>query len=290
MRKRNLVLLAVLVSLAILPLGAQVAVTVELTTHETLGPILTDADGMTMYLFTVDKRNVSKCAGGCANAWPPVLASGDPAAGEGVTATALATITRDDGGSQVTYNGWPLYYFAFDNKPGDTNGQDSRGVWYTVSTDGGAIWSTATLAIADHPELGAILSDSKGRILYLFSPDLPNKSVCAGGCALAWPPVVTIDAPLAGDGVDARQLGTITRDDGYTQVTYGAQPLYYLAFDGKPGDARGQDSGNAWFVLSAAGSGIVPPVTGGLSLTPVALLSTGGFMLRRRALRHATID
>ena len=418
MRKTSFVLFAVLVLMAVLPLGvaqAQEAVTVELTTHETLGPILTDADGMTMYLFTVDERNVSNCAGGCANAWPPVLASGDPVAGEGVTETALATITRDDGDSQVTYNGWPLYYFAqdaaagdangqnvndvwfvvsssggpiqnsapvnvsahptlgnilvdisgrtqylftpdergvsncagpcalawpplltvgdpvagdgvtaralgttdrgdgtiqvtyngwplyyfaFDNKPGDINGQDSRSVWYAVSTDGGAIWNSATIAIADHAELGPILADSKGRILYLFSPDLPNKSVCAGGCALAWPPVVTIDAPLAGDGVDARQLGTITRDDGYTQVTFGAQPLYYFAFDDKPGDARGQDSGNVWFVLSAAGDGIIPPVTGDLSLTTaalaalvmsVALLSAGGFMLRRRAVRRVTI-
>ena len=60
-------------------------------------------------------------------------------AGEGVDATLLGTITRDDGSTQVTYNGWPLYYFQDDAAPGDTNGQGLGGVWFLVSPEGEAI-------------------------------------------------------------------------------------------------------------------------------------------------------
>ena len=65
--------------------------------------------------------------------------SPDALAGEGVNATLLGTITRDDGTTQVTYNGWPLYYFAGDTAPGDTTGQDMEGVWFLVSPTGEAI-------------------------------------------------------------------------------------------------------------------------------------------------------
>jgi predicted lipoprotein with Yx(FWY)xxD motif len=60
-------------------------------------------------------------------------------AGEGVDATLLGTITRDDGSTQVTYNGWPLYYFHEDVAAGDTNGQGVEGVWFLVSPEGEAV-------------------------------------------------------------------------------------------------------------------------------------------------------
>ena len=65
--------------------------------------------------------------------------SAEAMAGEGVDATLLGTITRDDGSTQVTYNGWPLYYFQDDVAPGDTNGQGMEGVWFLVSPEGEAI-------------------------------------------------------------------------------------------------------------------------------------------------------
>ena len=60
-------------------------------------------------------------------------------AGEGVDVTLLGTITRDDGSTQVTYNGWPLYYFHEDVAAGDTNGQGVEGVWFLVSPEGEAV-------------------------------------------------------------------------------------------------------------------------------------------------------
>jgi predicted lipoprotein with Yx(FWY)xxD motif len=102
-----------------------------------LGPILSDQDGNTVYLFTPDSANTSTCGAGCIDTWPPVsLANGEAAtAGDGVTAT-LGTITRDDGTVQVTVNELPIYYFAGDTAAGQTNGQNVGGKWFVVSADG----------------------------------------------------------------------------------------------------------------------------------------------------------
>ncbi len=175
----------------------------------------------------------------------------DPVAGDGVTQERLGTITRADGSSQVTYNGYPLYYFDMDIKPGDAKGQDSFSVWYVVSTDGGPIRTTASVNIGENETMGSMLVDPAGRSLYLFSFDAPGVSNCAGDCALVWPPLLTVNPPVAGEGVAASLLGTISRDDGSLQVTYDGLPLYYFDMDIKAGDADGQAVGNVWWVISA---------------------------------------
>ena len=116
-----------------LPDAAGTAVVVSASS---LGDILTDQDGNTLYLFTPDEQGPSVCNGGCAEAWPPLL---DAIAGDGIDASLLGSATRDDGGDQVTYNGWPLYYFASDSAPGDTNGQGANDVWYVLDAAGNGI-------------------------------------------------------------------------------------------------------------------------------------------------------
>ena len=105
------------------------------------GNFLVDDQGRTLYLFTNDTQNsgASTCTDDCLVEWPPVIVPATPTAGEGVDASLLDTITRDDGTLQVTYNGWPLYYFADDLAPGDINGQGMGGVWFLVSDVGDAI-------------------------------------------------------------------------------------------------------------------------------------------------------
>ena len=229
---------------------------VTLSDHPGLGSILTDRSGRTVYPFTNDESNVSNCSGGCAGAWPPLLTVGAPQTGDGVNAASLATIERDDGSMQVTYNGWPLYYFFRDAKPGDANGQDSRNVWFVVGPDGGPIQTDALVTLSDHPDLGSILTDRSGRTVYLFTNDESNMSNCSGGCARAWPPLLTVGAPQTGDGVNGASLATIERGDGSMQVTYNGWPLYYFFRDAKPGDANGQDSRNVWFVVGPDGGPI----------------------------------
>lgn len=123
--------------------GAPTVNVSESTTH---GPILVDGEGMSLYLFMADTQNsgVSTCGDddGCATEWPPLLSEGDPVAGDGVDSALLSTITREDGSVQVTYNGWPLYFFAGDTAAGDTNGQgidEFGGLWYLVNPAGEAI-------------------------------------------------------------------------------------------------------------------------------------------------------
>src|SRR5690606_24896274 len=72
------------------------------------GRFLTDAEGMSLYLFEADSDNTSTCYDACAEAWPPLLSEGQPTAGGQVDAAKLSTIERKDGTAQVTYDGWPL--------------------------------------------------------------------------------------------------------------------------------------------------------------------------------------
>lgn len=110
--------------------------TVMVTDNTELGAILTDDKGMTLYLFTNDSPGTSNCYDQCAVNWPPLLTSGDPIAGEGADAGLLGTTERTDGTMQVTYNGWPLYYWINDTGPGDTTGQGVGEVWYVLSPQG----------------------------------------------------------------------------------------------------------------------------------------------------------
>ncbi len=88
-----------------------------------LGKILVSgANGHTLYLFTQDGKNKSSCTGQCAQVWPPLLVTGKPRAGNGVSAAKLGEIKRG-AGHQVTYAGHPLYLFTSDTAPGQTNGE-----------------------------------------------------------------------------------------------------------------------------------------------------------------------
>jgi predicted lipoprotein with Yx(FWY)xxD motif len=107
-----------------------------------LGSILVDSRGRTLYLFKADSATTSACAGACATAWPPLLANGKPTAGAGLSASKLGTISRSGGQRQVTYNGHPLYTFIKDTKPGDTAGQGVVAFgagWFAVSPAGNEI-------------------------------------------------------------------------------------------------------------------------------------------------------
>jgi len=97
---------------------------------------LVDGKGMTLYLFTQDTPGKTTCYDQCATYWPPLLTSGTPTAGTGVDASKFGTVTRTDGSTQVTYNGWPLYYFAKDKQPGDTTGDGVQKVWYLITPSG----------------------------------------------------------------------------------------------------------------------------------------------------------
>jgi predicted lipoprotein with Yx(FWY)xxD motif len=109
-------------------------------------------------------------------------------------------------------------------------------------------------------KLGTILGAGPKRLtVYLFEGDKGSGSSCSGACAAVWPPVTATGRAQAMGGASAAKLGTITRSDGTTQVTYNGHPLYYFAKDGDAGDAYGQGIkgfGAGWYVLSPSGSKI----------------------------------
>jgi predicted lipoprotein with Yx(FWY)xxD motif len=112
-----------------------------------LGKILVDSQGRTLYLFQADSGTKSACTGACATAWPPLRVSGKPVAGSGIAASKLRTTPRSDGKPQVTYNGHPLYRFANDQSPGDANGQGVNAfgaLWYVLSPAGTTVTTSAS--------------------------------------------------------------------------------------------------------------------------------------------------
>ncbi len=130
------------------PAAAPAAIALKLSQNSTLGGFLTDGQGKTLYVFMKDTMNTSNCEGGCAQTWPPLVAQGKPSVGDGVNAGLVGTIQRTDGSTQVTYNGHPLYHYAPDQKPGDTNGQGIGGVWFVVTAAGSPLTGSAAPAAA----------------------------------------------------------------------------------------------------------------------------------------------
>ena len=111
-------------------------ITVEVAETDA-GPALVGPDGRTLYIFTQDTDGASTCYDDCATAWPPldVPDGASLAPGEGVTGE-LGITERDDGASQATYDGMPLYSFASDAGPGDATGHGVNDVWFVASPEG----------------------------------------------------------------------------------------------------------------------------------------------------------
>ncbi len=107
-------------------------------TAGTLGTIVTDGNGFTLYRFDHDtaQPSMSNCNDACSALWPPVVASGTPQL-KGIDSKLVGTVTRADGSKQITLNGWPLYRYSPDSKPGDTKGEGFAGIWFASTPTGG---------------------------------------------------------------------------------------------------------------------------------------------------------
>jgi predicted lipoprotein with Yx(FWY)xxD motif len=251
------------------PQPTQAPVTLQTAKHPKLGAYLTDQNGKTLYIFTQDSHGASNCYASCATFWSPL--NGTATAGSGVNASLIGSAARKDGASQVTYNGYPLYYFSQDANPNNIYGQGLQKFWYVISP-AGKILKTAVTKPADEVKLvsaaataitlaldvtktskyGSVLTDQNGHVLYIFSQDSGGTSACTGACATQWPPVV--GPVVAGKGVNANLIGSIQRQDGSMQVTYDKHPLYEFVQDTKAGMVSGEGAQKQFYLVSPSGA------------------------------------
>ena len=124
----------------------------------------------------------------------------------------------------------------------------------TGSTSSGSV----TVSSRSVSGVGDVLVDTKGMTLYYLKTETAGSIMCTGGCATAWPPLLLpsgVASATAGSGVDSSKLGTITRPDGSTQVTYNGKPLYLFASDTSAGQATGQGVAGFYAVTTSGSSG-----------------------------------
>lgn len=215
---------------------------VQLVTNSAHGSILTDSAGRSLYFFSIDANGSSGCSGDCAVHWPAFYTS-DLRLPAGLHDSDFATITRADGNPQLTYKGWPLYYYAGDAAAGDVNGDNLGSVWFVakpdytvmlaqtqlVGNDGKNYDSTATEGVGNT----LYITDDRGRTLYAFSPDsfninkftkpdFSNNSV--------WP---IYEGSSVGSVPTALQASDFAVIDvfGKSQFTYRGWPMYYFGPD-----------------------------------------------------------
>ncbi len=202
---------------------------------------LTDANGMTLYYYTLDTNGQSACYGQCADRWP-IFYSETLSVSSPLNAADFGTITRTDGTKETTYKGWPLYYWYKDKNPGDMLGEGVGKVWYILEVP------HYTVMIGTKKDVGNYLVDGSGNALYYFAKDSVGQSACTGNCIQNWP-VFAPDKLVVPSALAAADFSTIDRPDGTKQLAYKGYPLYYYAKDKMRGDLVGQGVGNNWYVV-----------------------------------------
>ena len=211
--------------------------TVLLTADTTFGNILTDVNGMSLYYFSKDTKEVSECSDGCKAAWP-IFYTESLIVSEGLNTSDFGTITRADGDKQTTYKGWPLYYFASDTEKGDVNGDKVGDNWYVAKPDYSLMYAQAKIGGSD--DLTFYMTNAAGRTIYLFANDTKGKNNFTAQDFSndgAWP-IITLELDKLPSILDKNDFDTIDVF-GKNQVTYKGWPLYYFGSDTNRGDAKG---------------------------------------------------
>ena len=209
----------------------------------TLGNVLTDAAGKTLYFFSKDAAGTSTCTGGCLDVWP-IYSKASPTYDPSLTATDFSSITRADGKTQITYKGWPLYYYQKDAAAGDVLGENVNSLWFVAKTtytimiaNTQLVGNDAKLYTGDYKEgtgATAYFVDDMGRTLYGFANDKKNKNNFTTNVEThdaTWP-IYSAELKDLPSTVD-KTLFTTIDVFGKKQLTYKGWPLYYFGPDNK---------------------------------------------------------
>ncbi len=120
----------------------------------TVGDVLVDEAGLTLYGFLNDTDGEPTCDDACADAWPPLVVDG-PDLPDGIDPETFSVVERSDGSFQLKAGEWPLYRFAGDSAPGDVNGQGSGDVWFAAASDGSLIKDAVAGEDSDTEDAGS---------------------------------------------------------------------------------------------------------------------------------------
>lgn len=209
-------------------------------TDSVLGSLLTDGAGKTLYISTGDRDCESHCNGACARQWQPLPADRTTLPGGKALPGIFSAAVRDDGSSQLCYNGQPLYTSHLDESPGDQRGNGTESSWYAANIQP---------IVRLRPAAGekTVLIGPTGMSLYVLSAERQQRKGCRDGCAENWPPLLTSQRVTAPTGLHGK-LGTRRRPppDRRLQVTYQGKPLHYWSRDRVPGDTGGDGIGGMW--------------------------------------------
>ncbi|WP_017495950.1 hypothetical protein [Flavobacterium sp. WG21] len=233
---------------------------IALSTSTTLGSYLSDKDGKSLYFFATDAKGQASCTGGCEAVWPPFYVDNLTAEklSSGLTLTDFATITTTSGKKQLTYKGWPLYYYAPSingtNTPetaGQTTGDGVGGVWFIAKPDYSIMLVRSQLLGHDGKNyksdytvgdgLTTYFTDAKGLTLYTFKNDnfKKNNFTKADFSNNAVWPIYETDKIVIPSTLDKSKFSVITVF-GKSQLVYNGWPLYYF---GQDANVRGANKG-----------------------------------------------
>jgi predicted lipoprotein with Yx(FWY)xxD motif len=227
---------------------------INLATDASLGEILVDGNGNTLYYFTRDVNGESACSGGCLDSWP-IYYSEDLEVGTGLSQADFGTITRGDGEMQSTYRGWPLYYYSPTSDgtleaAGETSGEARNDVWYVVKPSYSLMLANAQLVghdglnytsdYTEGEEVTQYFTDINGRTLYIFVNDTRDTNNFTNedfSNDAVWP-IFYVDLEELPSTMDEDDFGVISVF-GRDQLTYRGWPLYYFGQDTQRGENKG---------------------------------------------------
>jgi predicted lipoprotein with Yx(FWY)xxD motif len=133
------------------------------------------------------------------------------------------------------------------------------------------------LAASESPLLGAFVVNAHGFTVYRFDKDTtrPSKSNCDGECAKTWTPMLSSERTMVSE-LDAGLVGTVTRTDGTSQVTFAGSPLYTYTGDRAPGRTSGQGKGGTWWAITPDGKKASGTGPAGTASTPPSSAAASG--------------
>jgi len=242
------------------PPTVEVKKEISLSTSATLGTYLSDKDGRSLYFFATDANGQASCTGGCEAVWPAFNVDNLTAdkLSAGLTLSDFGTITTASAKKQLTYKGWPLYYYAPSvngantlESAGKTTGDGVGGVWFIAKPDYSIMIVRSQLKghdqknyKSDYTEgdgLTTYFTDAKGITLYTFKNDnfKKNNFTKADFSNNAVWPIYKTDKIVVPSILDKSKFSVITVF-GKSQLTYNGWPLYYF---GQDANVRGANKG-----------------------------------------------